>query len=308
MPTELTPVAGRSAVPVFPQPPPSIRRTARAFDRYQLYERISIPAAEALPAGAACQYDLFGGCYVIDLPNPTKTQVKVFVPGNELEFAEEGVKRAYAASYQLQNKSGLGSGIGIRTELAADGSTINYILTNRHVVQESDGENAKTMMVTSLWTGETFKGEVVKVLPEGSPDMALVAMRTPQPLFTIPVANSKTVAFGQRVYAIGNPLGLAGSVTAGIISHPRRPAEELEAGSGYVIQFDAPISPGNSGGPLITQDGMLIGINTFTIPGDAGHPAQNINFAYPADKGLEELLQMNFPLAAASDSADRIAA
>lgn len=296
MPTELTPVAGRSAVPVFSQPPPPIRRTARAFDHYQLFERISAPAAEALPAGTTCQYDIFGGCYVIDLPN--KTQVKAFVPGNELEFAEEGVKRAYSASYQLQNKSGLGSGIGIRTEQAADGTYINYILTNRHVVQESDGQNAKTMVVTSLWTGETFKGEVMNVLPEGSPDMALVAIRTPQPLFIIPVANSKTVAFGQRVYAIGNPLGLAGSVTAGVISHPRRPAEELGAGSGYVIQFDAPISPGNSGGPLITQDGMLIGINTFTIPGRPNVPAQNLNFAFPADAGLEELLQMNFPLAA----------
>lgn len=306
MSNNLTPVAGRNAVPVFSTPPPPTHRTARAPDNYQLYERIPILAAESLPAGDACQYDIFGGCYLIDLPN--KTQVKAFVPGNELEFAEEGVKRAYAASYQLQNKSGLGSGIGIRSEKAADGTYINYILTNRHVVEEKDGKPAKTMVVASLWTGETFKGEVINVLPEGKPDMALVTIRSSQPLFTIPVANSKTVAFGQRVYAIGNPLGLAGAVTAGIVSHPRRPAEELEAGTGYVIQFDAPISPGNSGGPLITQDGFLIGINTFTVPGRPNTPAQNLNFAFPADVGLEQLLQMNFPAAAVSDSADRLAA
>lgn len=305
MSNNLTPVAGRGA-PVFSTPPPPTHRTTRAVDNYQFYERIPNLAAESLPAGGACQYDLFGGCYVIDLPN--KTQVKAFVPGNELEFAEEGVKRAYAASYQLQNKSGLGSGIGIRTEQAADGTYINYILTNRHVVEEEDGKPAKTMVVASLWTGETFKGEVINVLPEGKPDMALVTIRSSQPLFTIPVANSKSVAFGQRVYAIGNPLGLAGAVTAGVVSHPRRPAEELGAGDGYVIQFDAPISPGNSGGPLITQDGLLIGINTFTIPGRPESPAQNLNFAFPADVGLEQLLQLNFPVARVSDSADRLAA
>lgn len=265
------------------------------------YEYPSSPSAPTSPPGTyTCYYDpQYGGCYVTELPGSKPAQL--FVPGNELRFAEEGLKRAYAASYSIETKTGLGTGIGALSWPQADGTFLNLILTNRHVVLEREAKLdetsgltyetesvASSLLVTSLMTGTKFKGEVLNVLPVGQPDMALVAVRTPQPLGTLPVANSQEIAFGQKVYAIGNPLGLMGSVTAGIISHPNRP--DLDDG-GRVIQFDAAISPGNSGGPLITQDGRLIGLNTFTIPGRPGVPAQNLNFAYPADVGLQLLLQ-----------------
>lgn len=304
--TPVSPYSPQRGAPVFSTPPPT-PPYPRPADSYRLFEKIAAPDTEMLPPGVACQYDLFqNGCHIIELPN--KTQVRAFVPGVALPFAEEGVKKAYAASYQIQNKSGLGSGVGIRTDPLPDGTYINYIVTNRHVVEEKDGEYAKTLEVTSLWTGQVYKGELINVLTEGKPDMALVAIRSTEPLFSIPIYNSNAIAFGQKIFAVGNPLGLVGSVTAGIISHPRRPAADFDAGEGYVIQFDAPISPGNSGGPLITQDGQLIGINTFTIPGRPNSPAQNINFAFPADTGINLLFQELFPLASSEVCREEMAA
>lgn len=252
---------------------------------------VSPPSTTAPPGTRLCYYDpKFGGiCYVTELEN--KKPVRLFVPGSELPFAEEGVKKAYTASYEIQAKTGLGSGIGVASLKQKDGTYLNLILTNRHVVTNDKGELDTPLTVTSLWTGKEYKGEVLYILSENQLDMALVAIRTSKPLSTVSIEDSNKIAFGQKVYAIGNPLGLMGSVTAGVISYPARPDFTKGDGEGRIIQFDAPISPGNSGGPLITQDGKLIGINTFTIPGDFQNPAQNINFAYPADVGFKLLME-----------------
>lgn len=236
-----------------------------------------------------CHYDPYSGrCQVVNVPGSSPTTAAV--PQGELRFATEGLRKAYAASYRIEGKTGLGSGVGVMSVQRDDGKYMNLIITNRHVVSdENTGKTEESLVVKSHMTGESFKGTLVAVLPQSGPDMAALAVVTDYPLSTIEVADSSQLAFGQRVYAIGNPLGLFGAVTAGIISHPDRTGMFGPEYSGRIIQFDAAISPGNSGGPLITQDGQLIALTTFTVPG-RNNNSQNLNFGYAADEGLEQLL------------------
>lgn len=265
------------------------------------------------PMGNTVYFDKTLGCYVVNIPE--KGPVQLFVPGNELSFAAEALRKSFAATYILQNKSGLGSGVGVSIP-KSDGTFLNFILTNRHVVTEMEAKRderfgfpyavpkvADTMLVTSLMTGQSFPGKVVAVLPEGMPDGALVTIPSDAPFFALPLADSRTIAIGQRVYTIGSPLGIAGTVAAGIIANSHRDTLLGENVGGWFIQTDAAISPGNSGGPLVTEDGRLIGLNTFTIPASDGRAAQNLNFSFPADVMLPLLLeQLSIPSAPSADS------
>jgi serine protease Do len=97
----------------------------------------------------------------------------------------------------------------------------------------------------------------------------------------IPSGHSSGLAFGQRLYTVGNPQGLAYTVTSGVFSGERG------AGKARVLQTDAPINPGNSGGPLITESGQVVGINTMVMRG-----MQGIGFAIPIEAVYEEFLQL----------------
>jgi serine protease Do len=96
--------------------------------------------------------------------------------------------------------------------------------------------------------------------------------------------NSSTLAQGERLYTIGNPSGLAYSVTSGIFSGDRGTGQER------FLQTDAPINPGNSGGPLIRENGEVVGINTLVLQG-----AQGIGFAIPIEAVYQEFLQLRAP-------------
>jgi serine protease Do len=96
--------------------------------------------------------------------------------------------------------------------------------------------------------------------------------------------NSSTLAQGERLYTIGNPSGLAYSVTSGIFSGDRG------AGQERFLQTDAPINPGNSGGPLIRENGEVVGINTLVLQG-----AQGIGFAIPIEAVYQEFLELRAP-------------
>jgi serine protease Do len=97
----------------------------------------------------------------------------------------------------------------------------------------------------------------------------------------IPSGQSSGLAFGQRLYTVGNPQGLAYTVTSGVFSGERG------EGKDRVLQTDAPINPGNSGGPLITETGQVVGINTMVMRG-----MQGIGFAIPIEAVYEEFLQL----------------
>jgi serine protease Do len=110
-------------------------------------------------------------------------------------------------------------------------------------------------------------------------DIAVLKVDAKRPLPYIQLGNSATVKPGEWVLAMGNPFGLGGSVTAGIVS-----ASGRDIGAGpydQFIQIDAPINQGNSGGPLFTQDGKVIGINTAILSPSGG--SIGIGFAIPSD-------------------------
>jgi Do/DeqQ family serine protease len=143
------------------------------------------------------------------------------------------------------------------------------VLTNAHVVNEAD-----TVTVT-LKDGRNFSGKVLGQDP--LTDVAVVKIQANN-LPAVTVGNSEQLRPGEWAIAIGNPLGLDNTVTAGIISATGRSSGDVGVPDKRVgfIQTDAAINPGNSGGPLLNQQGQVIGMNTAIIGG-----AQGLGFAIP---------------------------
>lgn len=176
-------------------------------------------------------------------------------------------------------------------DYSAEGSGVIFssdgmIVTNNHVVsQESGGREFLANEITvTLETGEKLPAKVVGTDP--ITDLAVLKVeKTGLPAATF-IDDFSKVRIGEYAVAIGSPLGLENSVTMGIISGVQR---ELEVAPGVqqfslvdLVQTDAAISPGNSGGALVDVRGNVIGINVaYLPPGQTG--AQNVGFAIPAD-------------------------
>lgn len=164
-------------------------------------------------------------------------------------------------SPQRRVERGTGSGFII----SADG----LILTNAHVVSGAD-----TVSVT-MKDGRELRGRVVG--QDSLTDVAVIRVQANN-LPTVALGNSDGLKPGEWAIAIGNPLGLDNTVTAGIISATGRSSSEVRVPDKRVsfIQTDAAINPGNSGGPLLNQRGEVVGMNTAIIGG-----AQGLGFAVP---------------------------
>ena len=131
-----------------------------------------------------------------------------------------------------------------------------HIVTNWHVVEGSD------FVYVALFEGEPFPASLVGADPQN--DVALLKIDAPADmLFPVEIGNSSDIRVGQRVFAIGNPFGLEGTMTTGIISSLGR---SLRSPNGRMIrnfiQLDAALNQGNSGGPLLDNEGRLVGMNT----------------------------------------------
>jgi S1-C subfamily serine protease len=167
-----------------------------------------------------------------------------------------------------------------RGEGAGSGSVIDkqgHILTNFHVV-----EDAKQILITLPGGKDPYEGEVVGVDPDN--DIAVLKINAPQSeLFPVPIGTSDNLRVGQRVYTLGNPFGLEGTLTTGIISNlnrtlPSRTGKEMKS----IIQTDAAMNPGNSGGPLLDTSGRLVGMNV-AIATKTGQSA-GLGFAIPVNR------------------------
>ncbi|HWQ84291.1 MAG TPA: trypsin-like peptidase domain-containing protein [Anaerolineales bacterium] len=161
---------------------------------------------------------------------------------------------------------GLGSGFVIDTQ--------GHVVTNYHVIE------GVTDLEVAFASGFKARGEVIG--EDLDSDLAIIKVDAPESeLFPLPLGDSDAVQVGQTVIAIGNPFGLAGTMTTGIVSGTGRTLESLHTTSdggtfsaGDIIQTDAAINPGNSGGPLLNLQGEVVGVNesirtsNFTTTGE----------------------------------------
>lgn len=157
------------------------------------------------------------------------------------------------------------------------------IVTNYHVIEGADA------ITVSLSDGTSFEATVVG--RDEKTDIAVLKVKSKTPLPFLTFSDSEAARVGDWVMAIGNPFGLGGTVTAGIISARNR---DFESGGPYAnyIQTDASINQGNSGGPLFDMDGSVVGVNTAIFSTSGG--SIGIGFAIPsnqAKKVVDQLLE-----------------
>src|SRR5262249_10229246 len=164
--------------------------------------------------------------------------------------------------YGLVPQEGQGSGFIIDRD--------GHILTNYHVIAD-----ARQVEVT-LHNRKKYHARLVG--SDRSHDLAIIQIKAPD-LNPMTLGDSKGLQVGQKVYAIGNPFGLSGTLTSGIVSSIRQVQEPDGVTIQEAIQTDAAINPGNSGGPLLNSHGEVIGINTM-IASNSGQNA-GIGFAIP---------------------------
>jgi putative serine protease PepD len=153
------------------------------------------------------------------------------------------------------------------------------VLTNHHVI-----ENSSTLRL-QLSTGRTVRAVVV-----GSSEANDIAVLRADPSALTParVGQSSALRIGQPVLAVGSPLGLQGTVTAGIVSAVDREARLGGQAAQQLIQTDASINPGNSGGPLVNLDGQVVGVNTaIATMGGRASGSIGIGFAVPIDRAAD---------------------
>ncbi|GAB4296003.1 MAG: HhoA/HhoB/HtrA family serine endopeptidase [Oscillatoriaceae cyanobacterium] len=192
-------------------------------------------------------------------------------------FNDPFFRRFFGSNGPAQPRERVERGTGSGFILSTDGQ----VLTNAHVINGAD-----TVSVV-LKDGRTFDGKVLGVDPVT--DVAVVKIEA-QNLPTVTLGDSEKLQPGEWAVAIGNPLGLDNTVTAGIISATGRSSSEVGVPDKRVgfIQTDAAINPGNSGGPLLNAQGEVIGVNTAIIQN-----AQGLGFAIPintAQRIAEQLI------------------
>ncbi|WP_229683863.1 S1C family serine protease [Nocardia camponoti] len=220
----------------------------------------------------------------LDAPKPEVNNAVNAPPGSTQAVAKQVLPSVVMIKVAGSRASGEGSGVVLSTD--------GLILTNNHVASGA-GNGAKMEVVFA--DGTTAPATMVGADPVS--DLAVIKVSGKSGLTPIELGTSTGLAVGQPVIAIGSPLGLAGTVTTGIVSALNRPVSTSGEGTPSqvnpvidAIQTDAAINPGNSGGALVDTQGKLIGINTAiaSLGGEAAGGAQSgsigLGFAIPVDQ------------------------
>ncbi|GBR02537.1 DegQ family serine endoprotease [Acetobacter oeni] len=201
-------------------------------------------------------------------------QIPDFPRGSPFEkFFHDFMNRQNAPNSPPRKMQALGSGFIV----SADG----YIVTNNHVIRHAD------KITVTLQDNTTLPAKLIG--HDDRTDLALLKVAAPQPLPFVTFGDSDTARVGNWVLAIGNPFGLSGTVTAGIVSSRSRNIDQGPYDD--FIQTDASINKGNSGGPLFDMHGAVIGVNTAIYSPSGG--SVGIGFSIPSNeaKGIIEQLR-----------------
>ena len=202
-----------------------------------------------------------------EINNLMLTESKTLSLIDIFEKAEPGVVRVNTERNQTENETGgVGSGFVFDKK--------GHIITNAHVIEDS------TKTVVTFLDGRSYNAQIIGV--DKYTDIGVIKVNADLKLLhPLSLGDSSNLQVGEPITAIGNPFGLSGSMTSGIISQMGR---LLPSGSGYsipdVIQTDAAINPGNSGGPLLNMRGDIVGINT-AIQSSTGE-FTGVGFAIPS--------------------------
>ena len=196
------------------------------------------------------------------------------------------VQKSVVQVTERDNSNELGSRLGSGFVYDKDG----HVITNYHVV--TPGTNNNNELQVTFLDGNVYPADLVGV--DQFADLAVIKVKniSPDKLAPLSLANSSSLRIGESVVAIGNPFGLSGSMTQGIVSGLGRllPSNENQdnfagAGSSFsipnIIQTDAAINPGNSGGPLIDTEGRVVGINTAIFSNTGVY--SGVGFAIPSN-------------------------
>ena len=197
------------------------------------------------------------------------------------------VEKSVVQVTEVDNSNELGSRLGSGFVYDNNG----HVITNYHVVVPGSNNNNDELQVTFL-DGNVYSADLVGF--DQFADIAVIKVKniTSDKLTPLPLANSSALRIGETVVAIGNPFGLSGSMTVGIVSGLGRLLPSNENGENFaaptssfsipnIIQTDAAINPGNSGGPLIDTQGRAIGINTAIFSNTGVY--SGVGFAIPSN-------------------------
>ncbi|MFQ5611049.1 MAG: S1C family serine protease [Anaerolineae bacterium] len=237
-----------------------------------------MPSPTPLPAAAIAQADAEESLLInlYERVNPSVVNIEVLVQPDEANlppFPEGEVPEDFDFFQQPFPNQGQGSGFVYDRR--------GHIVTNNHVVADAD------QVFVTFHDGTTVPAEVIGT--DLDSDLAVLKVDVPRAsLRPVMWGDSDVVRVGQRAVAIGNPFGLAGTLTSGIVSGVSRSLPANRAGYRIpeIVQTDAAINPGNSGGPLLNSQGEVIGVNSAIVPRPVGGGERSflgVGFAIPGN-------------------------
>ena len=229
------------------------------------------------------------GTNLISLTNYSETGISV---AQKVLPSIVGITVEYSVNSIFMSRSSTAEAEGSGIVISEDG----YILTNNHVINSSStsyyyeiGEASKVEVY--LYNDETpYEAKVVGT--DEQTDLAVIKIEK-NGLTAAELGNSDTVKVGEFAMAVGNPLGMQSSVTSGMISAVNREIEDSDGKTYTLIQTDAAINSGNSGGALVNSEGKVIGVNTLKVSATG---VEGMGFAIPINSArpiYEDLIQYN---------------